>query len=153
MLQYHSFPLIICPCFYIFLNLKPTFFNTLLKNSLPPRKLMSASKVAERFFPPSTTTFCISLFSYFADSGFGFCASCSSTFYCNFSWVFQICQSLLPHNLRAELSLPTQTLGSWVWSPPKEWMFAFILFVLSCVGSNLVSDWPPIQGVLPTLWD
>jgi hypothetical protein len=30
---------------------------------------------------------------------------------------------------------------------------AFILLVLFCVGSDLVTVWSPIQGVLPTLYE
>jgi hypothetical protein len=36
--------------------------------------------------------------------------------------------------------------------PLKAWMFVCVysVFVLSCVGSGLVSGWSPVQGVLPT---
>jgi hypothetical protein len=31
-------------------------------------------------------------------------------------------------------------------------MSLFILFVLSCVGSDLAMGWSPVQGVLPTVY-
>jgi hypothetical protein len=45
------------------------------------------------------------------------------------------------HHLRHELSLATRTLGSWVRIQLEAWMsvYAFILFVLSCAGSGLVT--------------
>jgi hypothetical protein len=51
----------------------------------------------------------------------------------------------------AARSSPTRTLGSWIRIPLKAWMFAFILFVLYCVGSGLASGWSPVQGVLATV--
>jgi hypothetical protein len=65
-----------------------------------------------------------------------------------------ISQSQWPRHLRHELSLPTETLGSWVWIPLEAWMFVWIysVFVLSCVGSGLVASWSPIKDVLPTVY-
>jgi hypothetical protein len=59
------------------------------------------------------------------------------------------CRSQWPRGLRHEMSSPAWTLGSWVRIPLEAWMFAFILFVLSCVSSGLATGWPLVQGVLP----
>jgi hypothetical protein len=56
-----------------------------------------------------------------------------------------------PPGLRHELSSGARTLGSWVQIPLKPLKSAFILFVLSCVGSGLATDWSPVWGVLPTV--
>jgi hypothetical protein len=55
--------------------------------------------------------------------------------------------------LRHELSSLIQTLGSWVRIPLKAWLSVCIysVFVLSCVGSGLATDWSSNQGVLPTV--
>jgi hypothetical protein len=40
---------------------------------------------------------------------------------------------------------------SWVRIPLEAWMFAFILFVSSCIGSGLAAVWSPAQGVRQTV--
>jgi hypothetical protein len=60
-----------------------------------------------------------------------------------------------PRGLRHELSSSAQTLRLWVRIPLKTCsMFVCVYseFVLSCVGSGLVSGWSPVQGVLTTVW-
>jgi hypothetical protein len=47
-------------------------------------------------------------------------------------------------------------LGSWVRIPLKQGVdvcvHLFCVYVLLCVGSGLVTTWPPVQGVLPTVY-
>jgi hypothetical protein len=63
------------------------------------------------------------------------------------------CRSQWPRGLRHEKSSLARTLGSWVQTPHKAWMFVCVysMFVLSCVGSGLTMGWSPVQGVLPTV--
>jgi hypothetical protein len=63
-----------------------------------------------------------------------------------------LCRSQWPRGLRHEMSSPAWTLGSWVRIPLEAWMFAFIQFVLSCVGSGLATGRSLVQGVLPTVY-
>jgi hypothetical protein len=58
-----------------------------------------------------------------------------------------------PRNLRHELPSLARTLGSWVRVPSKASLSVCVysVFVLSCVGSGLVTGWSPVQGVLPTV--
>jgi hypothetical protein len=44
-----------------------------------------------------------------------------------------------------------ETLRSWVRIPLEEWISAFILFALQCVGSGLATGSSPVQAVLPTV--
>jgi hypothetical protein len=62
-------------------------------------------------------------------------------------------RSQWPRGLRHELSSPPRRLGSWVWISLDAWMFVYVysVFVLSCVGSGLMTGWSPVQGVLPTV--
>jgi hypothetical protein len=61
-------------------------------------------------------------------------------------------RSQWPRGLRHEMSSPAWTLGSWVRIPLEAWLFAFILFVLSCVSSGLATGWSLVQGVLPIVY-
>jgi hypothetical protein len=56
--------------------------------------------------------------------------------------------------LRHEPSSPALTLRSWVWIQLEAWMSVCVysVFVLSCVGSCLVTGWSPVQGDLETLY-
>jgi hypothetical protein len=55
-----------------------------------------------------------------------------------------------PRGLRHELFSLAWTLGSWVRMPLKACIYVcdYSVFVL---GSGLVTDWSPVQGVLPTV--
>jgi hypothetical protein len=53
-----------------------------------------------------------------------------------------------PRGLRHELYSPARTLGSWVRIPCLS---TFILYVLSCAGSGLLTGWSPVQGDLPSV--
>jgi hypothetical protein len=57
-------------------------------------------------------------------------------------------RSQWPRSLRHEISLPTQTLGSWFRIPFEAWMSVCIysVFVLTYAGSVLASGWSPVQG-------
>jgi hypothetical protein len=61
-------------------------------------------------------------------------------------------RSQWPRGLRHEMPSPAFTLGSWVRIPLEAWMFAFILSVLSRVGSGLATGWSLVQGILPTVY-
>jgi hypothetical protein len=52
-----------------------------------------------------------------------------------------------------EMSFPAPTLGSWIRTSfeTSMYVYAFSVFVLSCVGSGLGTGWPSVQGVLQTL--
>jgi hypothetical protein len=54
-----------------------------------------------------------------------------------------------PHGLRHALCWSAHTLGSWVRTSLDPWksVFAFILFVLSCVCSGLATGLAPVQGI------
>jgi hypothetical protein len=56
--------------------------------------------------------------------------------------------------LRAEMSSPAQTLGSWVRIPLEAWLSARVssVFVLSCVGSGLATGLITVQEFLPTVY-
>jgi hypothetical protein len=66
-------------------------------------------------------------------------------------WSGVVGRSQHPRCWKHEMSSPAQTLGSWIRILVEAWMFAFILFALSCVGSGLATGWSPLQGVLPTV--
>jgi hypothetical protein len=60
-----------------------------------------------------------------------------------------------PRGLRHELSLPDQTLGSWVSNPTRGMdvcVSVFCVCVVLCIGSSLATCCPPVQGVLPTVY-
>jgi hypothetical protein len=68
------------------------------------------------------------------------------------TWRWGNCRSQWPRGLRHEMFSPAWTLGLWVRIPLEPWMFAFIVFVLSCVGSRLATGWSLVQGVLPIVY-
>jgi hypothetical protein len=61
--------------------------------------------------------------------------------------VLKVGRSQLPY----ELSSLARTLASCVRIPFKACMFAFIVFVLSCVGSGLATGLSLVQGDVPTV--
>jgi hypothetical protein len=67
--------------------------------------------------------------------------------------IASFCRSQWPCGLRHDVSLPAQTLGSWVRIQLKAWMSVrvYYVFVVLCVGRDLSTGWSPVQGVLPTV--
>jgi hypothetical protein len=59
-----------------------------------------------------------------------------------------------PRGLRHKMLSPAQALGSLVRIPLEAWISLCLssVFVLSCVGSGLETDWSPDQGVLPVVY-
>jgi hypothetical protein len=59
-------------------------------------------------------------------------------------------RSQWPRGLRNEMSSPAWILGFVGSNPLEAWMFVCVysVFVLSCVGSGLATDWSLVQGVL-----
>jgi hypothetical protein len=62
------------------------------------------------------------------------------------------CQSQWACSLRHEMSLPAQTLESWVRIPLEAWKYVYVFSVcVSCVHSVFAMGWSPIKGVLSTI--
>jgi hypothetical protein len=61
------------------------------------------------------------------------------TFFLVFVTYIPSCRSQWPRGLRHEMSSLARTLGSWVRTPLKAWMFVCIYSVFSCVGSGLAT--------------
>jgi hypothetical protein len=59
-----------------------------------------------------------------------------------------ISRSQWPRGLTYEIFTPIKTLGSWFRISLEV---CISVFVLSCLGSSLATDWSPVQGVLPTV--
>jgi hypothetical protein len=59
-------------------------------------------------------------------------------------------RSQWPRGLRHELSFPARTLWSWVRTPLKPWVFAFILCL--CCPVYLATGWSPVQRVLRSVY-
>jgi hypothetical protein len=67
---------------------------------------------------------------------------------------FLVGQSQWPRGLKHKPSSPVRTVGSLVRIPLEAWMFVcfYSVFVLSCLGRGLFTDWSFVQGVLPTFY-
>jgi hypothetical protein len=70
----------------------------------------------------------------------------------NISHFLEEIKSYSQSQWRHELSLPTQTLRSWVQIPVKAQMAVCSFLVLSCVCSSLAMCWCAIKGVMQTVY-
>jgi hypothetical protein len=62
---------------------------------------------------------------------------------------FQLNNALWPRGLKHEISRPTQTFVSWVQIQLKAQTSVrdYSVFLLSCVGNDLPTDWSPVKWV------
>jgi hypothetical protein len=72
-----------------------------------------------------------------------------------YCYLTENCRSQSPRGLRFEMSLPIQTLESWVriQLEIRTSFRVYCVFVMSCTGSGLATGWSPVQGVLPIVYN